>query len=855
MPKNIITHKFSSKAITYIRNEIKKSFDNEVYFGLNLDSNAILDYVEVLARGNENSVPALINSSLEFDAVVHNHPSGNLTPSRNDIIIASELGNEAGVGFIIVNNKVDDYYEVVKPIRAEKTEPLNEGDVLYTYSDGGTLSQLIKGYEYRHEQALLAEAIIKAFNSNSSLIAEAGTGIGKSFAYLIPALNWLKQNKTRIVVSTNTINLQQQIIEKDLPLIASAIAPNVIYTLVKGRSNYVCIRKVKDALKENNNDPEFDFSDERASFIREIDNWLDATKDGSITDLNFRPRGELWELVASDNDTCLHRKCNYLEKCFFYKMKKRLNASQLLVVNHHLLCADIALYSQSGGTFSLLPKYNKVVIDEAHNFEDCASSSFGDSGSKASITKAIFNIYNGKASRGVTKKTSSVGRGISERIRSLLVENVDNMEPDEYMKAMDLADMVVSNVSEVKTVADDCSKLFYQYCLNNITTKEGNTFKFRITQTLHEDENWKTNALPHIADIANSLLSLINTMNSLYKIFVDTAISVGFEYEDVAKLATAYIERVKNNFTSLNTVFDYKEDEYIRWVVARVTRSGMLVFSWHLTPVAVGKILNELIYKRFESTVLVSATLTINKRFDFFSSRLGFDQISEQKRNFLYLQSPFNYMDNARLYVTADAPDSSSPQFNRFISDFILHAMEITGGRAFTLFTSFSSLMNVHQNIELPLKSKNINVLAQTGGVHRNAMLEMFKASSNNILLGVDSFWEGVDVVGKNLELVIIPKLPFAVPTDPISEGRYEYVERQGGNAFMDYALPFAVIKFKQGFGRLIRSKNDRGAVVILDKRIVAKRYGSSFIQSLPQTKLVATGTGEILNDMASFFG
>ncbi len=838
-----------------MRNEIKKSFDNEVYFGFNLDENGVLDYSDVIARGNENSAPAIINTSLEFDAVVHNHPSGNLTPSRNDIIIASELGNEAGVGFLIINNEVNDYYEVVKPIRAEKVEPLDEGDVLYTYSDGGKLSELIKGYEYRHEQALLAEAIIKAFNSNSSLIAEAGTGIGKSFAYLIPALNWLKQNKTRVVVSTNTINLQQQIIEKDLPLIASAIAPSVTYTLVKGRSNYVCIRKVKEALKENDNDPDLGFDDERASFIRNIDNWLDSTKDGSITDLGFKPRGELWELVCSDNDTCLHRKCNHLEKCFFYKMKKRLNASQLLVVNHHLLCADIALYSQSGGSISLLPKYSKVVIDEAHNFEDCASSSFGDSGSKAAITKALFNIHNGKPSRGITKKSPRVnGRGISERIRSLLIENCDDMKPEDYSKAMDLADMVVSNVSEIKVVLDDCSKAFYSYCLEHINVKEGNTFKFRITQTLSEDSNWINKALPNIRDISNSLLNLIKTMNALYKIFIDTAVEIGFEYEDIAKLATAYIERVKNNYTSLNSVFDYKEDEYIRWVAARVTKNGVLIFSWNLTPVSVGKILNDLIYKRFESTVLVSATLTINKKFDFFSSRLGFEHITETKRNFLYLQSPFNYIDNARLYITSDAPDASSANFNRYIADFILHAMEITGGRTFALFTAFSTLTNVYQNIELPLKSKKINVLAQTGGVHRNTLLDMFKASNNNILLGVDSFWEGVDVVGKNLELIIIPKLPFAVPTDPISEGRYEYVERQGGNAFMDYALPFAIIKFKQGFGRLIRSKSDRGAVVVLDKRIVSKRYGVNFIQSLPQTQVISNGTGEVLDDMANFF-
>ena len=255
-----INNVFSLEAINFMRKSIVDSYGNEVYFGINFNSFGILDYIEVMARGNKDSVPAIISLSLEFDAVIHNHPSGQLTPSRADLAIASELGNNAGVGFYIVNNDVDDFYEVVRPIRKENVKNIDAPDALFMFTENGLLSKILKKYEYRQEQTELVEATIEAFNTNKHLISEAGTGIGKSFAYLIPALLWLKENKTRIVVSTNTINLQEQIINKDLPSIIDAIAPNVKYALVKGRNNYVCIKKVKDALNDTD---KLDFEDFR----------------------------------------------------------------------------------------------------------------------------------------------------------------------------------------------------------------------------------------------------------------------------------------------------------------------------------------------------------------------------------------------------------------------------------------------------------------------------------------------------------------------------------------------------------------------------------------------------------------
>ena len=268
----------------------------------------------------------------------------------------------------------------------------------------------------------------------------------------------------------------------------------------------------------------------------------------------------------------------------------------------------------------------------------------------------------------------------------------------------------------------------------------------------------------------------------------------------------------------------------------------------------VAKNLNDYLYMRFDTVAMYSATLTVSKSFNFFSNRLGFDYIEQNKKIEIYLESPFNYEKNARLYIANDMPDVSSETFNDFTSKVLLEICDITGGRAFILFTSFSSLMSVYQSTEKELKKKNINPLAQTSSIHRHTLLDMFKASSNNVLYGVDSFWEGVDVAGENLEVVIIPKLPFAVPTDPISEGRYRYIEENGGSAFMDYALPLAVIKFKQGFGRLIRSKEDRGVVFVLDRRLYGKNYGVKFIQSLPKAKILKASMKEIFEDMNKFF-
>jgi len=841
-PKDINTV-FSDKALEIIREEIKDSHGNEVYFGINFNEHYILHYVDVIARGNSDSVPAIISLSLEYDAVLHNHPSGALTPSRADLQVASEIGDNAGVGFYITNNEASDYYEVFRPIKAQSTVKIDVAEALYMFTDHGIIPKTLKNYEYRQEQTELVEATVNAMNENKHLIAEAGTGIGKSLSYLVPALIWLKENKTRIVISTNTINLQEQIILKDIPAIIETIAPNIKYSLVKGRHNYVCIKKVKDNIKEY--EGRFD-SPELFKFFENIDEWTQGTKDGTISDLGYKPSQDFWEMVNCDNDTCTKRKCAYLEDCFFYKMKKEINASQLLIVNHHILCADLALHAETGGRYSLLPTYSKVIIDEAHNFENSASSYFGNDGSKSGVLKALFYISNNTKERN--KKT-----GFIDKIKYTLHENKNIIDEADYKNILVMIEKAHENTTRLRNMLDDSSKTFLAYCHKHIDIKNASYYKFRITETLINSNHWES-GVSALRETVSAMTSLVNICDKLMTVFFDIILLKKIECDELMQMSAAYTERLKRQLVSLNNVINYKKDEFVRWIETRITKRGNLILSWHMTPVYVGESLNNYLYSRFDSVMLYSATLTVGKSFNFFSKRLGFDLILENRRESIYLESTFDYPNNSRLYIAKDSPETTSIMFDKFIADTALKTSSITGGRTFILFTSFKSLSAVYDLTYQKLKNQNINALTQSSGMHRHTMLDLFKSSDNNILFGVDSFWEGVDVVGKNLELVIIPKLPFAVPTDPISEGRYEYIEESGGNAFLDYALPLAVIKFKQGFGRLIRSKNDRGVVLVLDKRLVTKNYGKHFINSLPKTKVCVNDTKNILKDMANFF-
>ncbi|MBI4976679.1 MAG: DEAD/DEAH box helicase [Spirochaetes bacterium] len=839
-----ISDLFLPQAAAAMHDAIVNADGNEVFFGAVLNDQALVSYIEVLARGNRTSVPVLINASLEFDLVIHNHPTGNLTPSDADVGIASELGN-AGVGFVIIDSAVSAVYVVVPPLVTPKAQKINIPDALYLFTDDGDLKKLLPKYEYRHEQTVMAERVLESFNENKHLIVEAGTGVGKSLAYLVPALLWVKVNKGRIVISTNTINLQQQIIMKDIPDVVQALAPDVKYVLVKGRGNYVCIRKVKAFIKKEENVLDFDIKSEEEEFIRSIDEWLSRTSDGSVSDLASRPKSQFWELVQSEGDSCTKMSCASYADCFYYKMRKRINAAQILVVNHHILCADLSIHAQTGGRYSFLPRYEKVVIDEAHNFEESASAYFGTDGSRNAVMKNLNYLYQ----RRGTKQFGYIWsmRRIIERDTNTALQTAKD-----FLELVDRTFM--GDHAHARDTVERVAKDFLSYCREYITGTSEHGYRFRVSEAFAKTEHWQLGSTI-LRGLVSALNALVNTAELVKTRFTDIAREYQIEHTQITNGADIYIGRLRSLVSGLNAAVDWQPDEYIRWFEVFLSRKGALYLNWHLTPVEVASYLDKHLYSRFESVVLTSATLSIDSSFDFFSERLGLTRILPERFIAEQLASPYDYHNHARLYIATDVDEPVGSGFIGDIVRYVKQAMTITRGRCFALFTSFATLSAVYNKTRDDLAAMGVNVLTQSGTLHRNTLLETFRASANNILFGVDSFWEGVDVVGEHLEMIIIPKIPFVVPTDPITEARQEYIEANGGNAFIDYITPLAVIKFKQGFGRLIRSKTDRGVVLLLDKRMLTKNYGVKFRRSLPDVPVVSGSINDIMNDMSSFFG
>jgi len=410
---------FIQDVLEYMRREIRSSKDREVFFVCNTDLNGMVQSANVEARGNAHAVPAIVDRCLPHDVVVHNHPGGNLSPSDADLSVASHLGNSS-VGFYIINNEVDDLYVVVEPFPRSKASPRRIGDeMLGVFEVGGALPTLLPGFQSRPAQLDMARSVLDAFNESRVLTMEAGTGTGKSFAYLVPALSWAHKTGERVVISTNTISLQEQLLHKDIPLIKKALGIELDVELVKGRSNYVCKRKLDVVARE----PNLFAGDDDRKILEDLLEWAGSSQDGTRSDLSFVPPFEVWDKIVSESDTTLGVRCEHYQDCFFNSARRRASKAKVLLVNHHLLCADLALRSgpSAGGvSFGLLPPHSRVVIDEAHNLEDVASSYFGSAVTLQGAIRLMSKIHReGRKGGGVLamiKTKLRPGRGINDRL-------------------------------------------------------------------------------------------------------------------------------------------------------------------------------------------------------------------------------------------------------------------------------------------------------------------------------------------------------------------------------------------------------------------------------------------------------
>lgn len=828
---------FSSNQIEFLKGAIAGAGGNEVFFEVNYNENREIEKISVLARGNSFAAPAIIRHLKPGDAVIHNHPSGDLTPSFADIEVASLLGNR-GIGFFIINNDVSDIYEVVTNNPEFQIKMIDYAQVEKYFEPGGIFENNFEGYEIREGQIKMAHDTADAFNFGKTALIEAGTGIGKSMAYLLCAAIWAVNNKERILISTNTINLQEQLIYKDIPQLQKIFKPEFKAALVKGRNNYICKRKI-DNLKNNN--IQLKFMEEDPDEIDALIRWADRTKDGSLSDINFNVSLDLWEKFNSEGDECKGRKCKFYQGCFVNIARKNAAASDLLIVNHHLLMADIMLRNFLNIEKSVLPDYTKIIIDEAHHLEDVATSFFTRNITRYRLNKSLnrFHKYLKEGSE------SGLLPFIREKIRKhkgIPQKEVKRYENQYYP-------LIINAKTQLSEQFNDLINEFIEHLLK-IENTEGSIQKTITSSFLHSDFYIKSVILKKTEKIQKDLIELTNNLNGLILILKEFDEKYKTDIEDQVLELTKLRGRLRDFSDDLYDILLTKEEDtnLVKWIEIN-KRKKSYTCKIATVPLNISEQLRKGVFEQFETAILTSATLATGGNFDFIKSRYGISDFQDRLIESIYI-SPFDYKTNMLMGIPLDIPYPNNKNFINETSGIIKHAVKLSQGKTFILFTSYQTLMETWDRINEGIE---YTILKQ-GDIPRHRLLDNFKKDISSVLMGLDSFWEGVDVQGEALESIIIMRLPFKVPTEPVFIARAQEIEKKGGDSFRDYSVPLAVIKFKQGFGRLIRNKTDRGIILVLDKRIVEKQYGWYFIKSLPEIPIVQGSKEEVLFQIKRFF-
>ena len=635
------------------------------------------------------------------------------------------------------------------------------------FSKDGLLSKA-KNFEFRPEQREMAVAVAKTLEEERHLVVEAGTGVGKSLAYLVPAILFALEQHKKAIVSTHTINLQEQLVHKDIPILKKILPVEFEAALLKGRHNYLCPRRLERALQQGN---ELFTTTEQAELTR-LAEWARTTRDGSLSDLALEPDPKVWAQISSEPHICTTKTCGQRADCFYQQARKRILAADVIVINHTLLfmllgSPDEQQERESGFLFP----NDFIIFDEAHTIEQTASRQVGIGVSEYGLRSTIQRLYNARTKKGLFTFTRDA-TGV--KLVGSLIEDVD---------------------------------FFFRSVEGRCDFRKGREFRVREPDLV-------------AGTITGRLLALQARIAEVAKQTDDEFLKA--ELQDLGR-------RIRDARDGIEIFLSHSADQHVYWVERTGKTSQFL--SLNAAPIDIAPVLRRMLFREDCSSVMTSATLAVGRPdLAYFRKRVGAGDAEP-----LQLGSPFDFSKQMKIFIVQKMPDPRDATYEEALEHWIAHFVEETDGRAFVLFTNYRAMLQVAAQMGKFFVKKGMNLLVQGAGLPRGLLLEQFKTTPRSVLFGTDSFWMGVDVPGEALSNVIITRLPFAVPDHPLIEAKLEFIEARGGDAFTEYSLPEAILKMRQGVGRLIRTKSDKGIVVILDNRIVTKPYGRAFLSALPK--------------------
>jgi ATP-dependent DNA helicase DinG len=772
-------------------------------------------------------VLALPGFATRGEMLIHNHPSGNLEPSDPDMNVASRLHDD-GIGFAIVDNAASELYVVVEVPMAREFDGLDPDAIHRDLGPDGAIAGQHARYEDRPSQRQMAAEIARLYNDGGVGLLEAGTGVGKSLGYLVPALRWAGKNGERTVVSTNTINLQEQLVGKDLPFLARTLTDQKVrFALLKGWRNYLCVVRLEQARASGN----ALFEDGMQQELNTIAAWAERTRDGSLSDLTSTPRAEVWDEVAAEPDLCQRARCPAFEKCFLFKARKEAAQADVIVVNHHLLLSDLAVRRVSGnwGEAAVLPAYTRLVVDEGHHLEDAAAAHLGATVSRRSLQR-LFNRLDRR------------GKGLLSALVMRLAASSD-------LLSVASLDLVSSRLSPAVHAVRDKSVLLFD--LLDTFLQESGESVLRLTDDFAGHPIWNAGLRVALEDTLGEITMLAEGLQTVRE-RIESANRPDEALIPLLNEMRAVTRRLQMAGDGLKRALDPGRGEpTVRWIEAKGRDRAVSVST---VPLDLAPILREDLFKRAKTTVVTSATLATEGRFDFLSSRLGLNDPGLEPRTGIF-PSPFKYREQAVLAVPTDIPAPNVNPSGHFsaVARVTLDVAEAANGGMFVLFTSHRDVRAMAAELRARGVDRRWPLLVH-GDETRDQLLTRFRDAGGAILLGTASFWEGVDVPGDALRALLIAKLPFRVPSEPITAAHCEAIEARGGDPFKEYMLPHAALRLKQGFGRLVRTAQDRGVVVIADPRVVTKNYGRGLMDGLPPARRVVGRWSELLPEVRSFY-